>query len=623
VSSRRSTFATFIVALLAIAACSRDQGASSPGHEGQKPRARRTLSEKAVQKVLASVPVARQLPQKRPIRIDRLSEDEFRRLLRDEHLPPAASGGLSPKEATLLGFNFVPPPEERARTATAREVLEEEIAGFYDREADRIVVPLVPLENKRHELEQRAVLAHEIQHALQAQHFPPPPKPESDDAAIAQLALWEGDAVVAMGAYIGADQGAPIGRTLRTIADVTREVRRDRLTHGKKGSAIDRSLPLFREELEFPYAEGMLFVADLYRAGGFPLVNQAFQSPPTATMHVLHPHKYLAGEEPRPFAQATPPNGHRAIASSVLGELRTRVLLAGCLDPARAESAASGWAGDRFTVVADDKRQLSVGWATSWDSVAEAEQFEEAVRAATRCFSSNRLGAKDDYAISNDLVVSRKDDVVVVLRGSVAKSAPAWQSALLSSARPKPPNEPRSSAVIPPREKLPPPRPGRLDGDVYWNTWLGVVGRVPPGMEAEVDEEFGLTVRREDKGTVGTLTISTRVSSQEQDDKTFDEALEGLEALLERYDLAATIEVESSREVKTALGSGVERIWRVSGTPLELRMVLVPICLGNGSIVVLQLYRDARGRRVLDGWLDSFRFTNGRAVEACLFLDPK
>ncbi len=52
-------------------------------------------------------------------------------------------------------------------------------------------------------------------------------------------------------------------------------------------------------------------------------------------------------------------------------------------------------------------------------------------------------------------------------------------------------------------------------------------------------------------------------------------------------------------------------------------LVLVPICAGTGSIVFVQAYGDPYARGVLDGWMDSFRWTDGRNLTACDFLDPK
>ena len=56
---------------------------------------------------------------------------------------------------------------------------------------------------------------------------------------------------------------------------------------------------------------------------------------------------------------------------------------------------------------------------------------------------------------------------------------------------------------------------------------------------------------------------------------------------------------------------------------IELRLVLIPICAGTGSVVFMETYGDPYARSVLDGWMDSFRWTRGRNLVACDYLDPK
>ena len=43
----------------------------------------------------------------------------------------------------------------------------------------------------------------------------------------------------------------------------------------------------------------------------------------------------------------------------------------------------------------------------------------------------------------------------------------------------------------------------------------------------------------------------------------------------------------------------------------------------DGSIVLVELSGDSHARRVLDGWIGSFRWTHGRNLPACDYLDPK
>lgn len=49
----------------------------------------------------------------------------------------------------------------------------------------------------------------------------------------------------------------------------------------------------------------------------------------------------------------------------------------------------------------------------------------------------------------------------------------------------------------------------------------------------------------------------------------------------------------------------------------------MPIRPGTGSIVVVEGFGDAYARKVLDDWIGSFRFKDGRNLRACDYLDPK
>ena len=188
-------------------------------------------------------------------------------------------------------------------------------------------------------------LAHEIHHALQHQHFDLPKQLPNADAELAVTALVEGDAQVAMGAYIGAEQGAPVRRTLRMLKEVTGRVSLDEISHKDQGSEkLSHALPIFRARLTFPYVDGMRFVTDLYRAGGFRLVDRAYSRLPDSTEQVLHPDKYIAGERPTEVADPRPPSGYERVHVGRMGELQIRVALEACVgaDQARARQARVG-----------------------------------------------------------------------------------------------------------------------------------------------------------------------------------------------------------------------------------------------------------------------------------------
>lgn len=580
------------------------------------------LTDEDVEIVVRHVSVARQLPPRRPVAVARLEHRKFLEQLLSRREPKDATEQLTPEAAFLVAFDFVPAPSKRSPLPTMDDVLKEQVVGFYDRELDKVFVPDLRLKSESDVLEQRAVLAHEVQHALQAQHFASLRAPTSSDEAIAHLALIEGDAMVAMGALLGAEAGAPVGRTLRRITEVTKRVPLANVTRGEDRAQLDKALELTRKRLEFPYQEGMLFVSDVYRAGGFPLVDRMYATPPQSTAQILHPEKYLAGELPRPIVDPKLP-GYQAATIDTLGELDTRILLSRCLDPAVAERAAAGWAGDRFGVFVGAERRLSVAWISAWDSDADAEELEAALNRGEACFHDNALGlSKSDYRIGASFHVRRRGKLVSFLRGFPAGEQAGLDDQMFALVGNAPRATPVSPLVVPPRVVLPEPKPGHLVGDVYQNEWLGLVGRTPPGMQATVGaDHVDLTVERPDVLVQGGLVASTRITSDEQNEKTFQEVQDAFVAQLGKIHRQA--QSLGGRPVQTALGNGIERTWRVAGSSIELRLVLIPICAGTGSVVFMQTYGDPYARSVLDGWMDSFRWTHGRNLLACDYLDPK
>jgi hypothetical protein len=602
-------------------------GANAPstgaGSTAPAARGRLALSDRDVENIVRDTSGARQLPPKRPVAVARVGLDTFRARLLGHHEQGGEGDKLTQEAAFLLGFNFVPQPNKRAGIASLRDVLEEQVVGFYDLAADKVFIPDVRLKNEDELLEQRAVLAHEVHHALQAQNFPKAPAPKSDDEALAHLALIEGDAQCAMGAWLGGEAGAPVGRTLRRIVEVTKKVPVATVARGEQRQKLDKALDLTRIRLEFPYKEGMMFVSDVYRAGGFPLVDKLYANPPRSTAEVLHPEKYLAGQVPRPVADPKPPKGYTVATAGTLGELDTRILLQRCLDPETSQRAAAGWAGDRYAILVGPDRRLATAWVSAWDTEQDAGEMEAALGKSSACWHDNALGlAKSDFTIGADVLARRKGKLVAFVRGFAKGEQEGMAQQLFGLVGAEPKAKPLTDLKIPLRVHLPEPAAGRIEGDVYRNDWLGVVGRVPQGMVTRVGTgDIDFLVERPDVLVRGGLSISTRITSEAQNEKTFHEVQEGFAATA--AELSMRVQVVGGGPVTTALGSGVERTWRIVGTNVEMRLLLVPICAGTGSIVFVQAYGDSFARSVLDGWLGAFRWINGRNITACDFLDPK
>ena len=137
----------------------------------------------------------------------------------------------------------------------------------------------------------RSVIAHELTHALQDEHFhltrgPFAPRPADHDGELAALALIEGDATNVQSRYVStlspADLLGELARTLRSIPS----------------DPGGDSVPYVQRELVYPYTAGAEFVRALRERGGQRLLDRAFRHPPRTTAAVLDPARYLAGDPP-------------------------------------------------------------------------------------------------------------------------------------------------------------------------------------------------------------------------------------------------------------------------------------------------------------------------------------
>lgn len=560
--------------------------------------------------IAGQVSAARQLSVDHTIAIVQLDREAFLKEFR-EHLKHDDAERQA-NDAFGRGFDL-----GQSDASEHDDLVASQLLGFYDPKKDKVFVPEVREASREKLIIDSGVVAHEIEHALQAQHFKNVRKPTSSDEQIALLSLFEGDSQLAMAAYFGLEGGAPIGRTVRRLTDATKNVPIAALAKANQAGTL--ALARSQERLDFPYSEGMMFVSDLYRAGGFDLVNAAFADPPTTTEQILHPQKYLEGENGRPIREPKVPSGWTGVVTDVLGELDTRIILARCLDKATSAKASEGWSGDRFGVFKPDADHVAMAWVSAWDTEADAKEMESALNDSANCWSN---GSDQTLAANGERVVERRGDVVVFLRGVPSTNRSTLKSDLFAAVGAKPTSKRRSSAVIPARVALPEPTKGSVSGDVYQNEWLGLVGRIPPGLTARIGEEdMDLTIDRPNTLIYGGVTISTRVSSDEQNERTFEEFRTGFNQLVEKDGLE--LDSHGTNSVDTPLGKGIERNWVLRGTKGGMRMILIPICIGSGSVVFIEGYGDAKAKQVLEDWRGSFRWTNGRNLKACDYLDPK
>jgi hypothetical protein len=228
------------------------------------------------------------------------------------------------------------------------------------------------------------ILAHELVHTLQHQHFglgPPAAAIDNQDARLAHVALAEGDATL-----VGFELG--VGGIVTDPASFFGFARRHAPDLGK-------GVPSYmKERFKFPYLDGASFVLALAEQGGTRAIDGAHRNPPLSTEHILHPEKYIQEIDPPRLPvldDLSPPSpGYAAIFQDTLGEFGIRVLLGQAFPAHQAAQRASGWAGDRSVVFEQSGTQsLVLVWVIDWDTPADAASFFDGLDAVV----SLRAGA--------------------------------------------------------------------------------------------------------------------------------------------------------------------------------------------------------------------------------------
>jgi hypothetical protein len=386
----RLTVAVLATSVLVFAGLFQPQASSSQ----QSPKATTTSARNAAliaatSEVLKETSELRQLAILRPVQSSTQSRLEIERMLiknLDEETTPAQ---MHAGEVTLKRLGLAP-PDFQYRALMLR-VLTEQVAGYYDPKTGEFhLADWIDLDG------QRPVMAHELTHALQDQHFNLRrfehwPKGDSD-AELAAHALIEGDATLAMALYVA-------NNPLRALAFL-----KSLGVTGMASPELDKAPRALRETLLFTYQEGINWTRTLYKQGGWDRVSKAFSELPQSTEQIMHPEKYFAHEAPvkvalpditgllknsqRIAVRSVPPASAggsltqatwKRLDYDVEGEWGFYLILDEFLkSPAESRRAAAGWGGDRFAVYEGPQGEVLFVSLSTWDTENDAREFFDA-----------------------------------------------------------------------------------------------------------------------------------------------------------------------------------------------------------------------------------------------------
>jgi hypothetical protein len=305
---------------------------------------------------------------------------EYMKKRQDEFVPE--SKRKAEEELAKL-FGLVPP--EMDLQATLTDVIEQQVGGFYDPAADAFYL----MESFTGDLAE-IILAHELTHALDDQHYDLDGKLEtllgSTDAVEAYRSVIEGSATYAMQAWM-----MKYGMKLDPKALMESQ------SSGMGG--LDEAPAFIWKPLISAYMTGMGFMAKGDKTGdGF--IERAFLTPPTSMEQVLHPEKYWGDEDERDepsrvtFDVDEIPGGWEVMLEDTFGEMYLALMTAdtegrGGLDVSNpmamlgikyTNDAAAGWDGDRVVLLGKGGARVA-RMVTVWDTEDDAAEFAEALQA--------------------------------------------------------------------------------------------------------------------------------------------------------------------------------------------------------------------------------------------------
>jgi hypothetical protein len=377
--------------------------------------------------VLKETSEIRQLPIIRPVKSGAQSRDEIERMIIKNMNEETTPEEMRASELALKKLGLVPQTFEFR--AFLVKLLTEQVAGYYDPKAQQFyLADWIDLDG------QKPVMSHELTHALQDQHFnlrrfEKWPKGDSD-AETAAHALVEGDASYVMMLYI---QRNPL-RALAFLRSMTQS--------GGGSELMDQAPRALRESLLFPYDEGMKWVSEVYKRGGWEQVSKAFTDLPQSSEQILHVDKYFSREAPRKVALADSSAllgaGWKRIDYDVNGEWSYYLILDQYLkSEADSERASAGWAGDRYALYEGPKPgDLLLVQRSVWDTEKDAEEFFDAYtrRTALRYEGATEIEPRGSEPVTRRAWHTPEGDVLMERRGASIVIAEGLQQRMKTKA---------------------------------------------------------------------------------------------------------------------------------------------------------------------------------------------
>ena len=326
------------------------------------------INSKELETVETRVSKVRELSIEKPTLFRECPESVVRYELLKSIVEESSEEDTDADEKLLKALGLIPPDENLEETLT--DVYSEQIAGFYDTETKNITIVK---DKSAGSIMDEITMAHEITHALQDQHFNlvEPPLENDDyngDNNLAVLSLVEGDAMTTMVKYA------------KEYVDLNKLLQEELAGADIASEELDNAPIYIQRSLMFPYEEGMAFVSALEESGGEPAVDNAFRNPPLSSEQVMHPHKYIQGDDqprdvPAPDISGSLGEGWEMTNEDCMGEFDVDVWFEQYCGLLASVDVAGGWGGNTIQYYQGPGDDHVVVNAFVWDTPEDAGQF--------------------------------------------------------------------------------------------------------------------------------------------------------------------------------------------------------------------------------------------------------
>ena len=323
--------------------------------------------------------------------VERHFAEGMKDAIREQHLEES--------QLVLKKFGMLPPDFDLATFEAKNSA--KSLGGFYDfRDKTMYLLNWIPVDA------QKAIMAHELTHALQDQNFnlmrfqdfaTGKEKPQGARMAVdevdrgemssARRAVVEGQATIVYYDY----KLEPYHANLSDGSGVLDYIK-DAITSSYDNEVVFHNAPrLLRETSIFPYREGFAFELELLKRGGRSMAfSGPYSRPPRDTHEILQPEAYISGSHVAPvkIPDLAPIMGsaYEAYDSGTMGELDVQVMAQEFGIDNDIYSVARKWNGGAYVALkktshpkdaAMTTADLAVVYLSKWATEKAATRFAE------------------------------------------------------------------------------------------------------------------------------------------------------------------------------------------------------------------------------------------------------